>query len=523
MFKLLNINSFKNIYPKKVNSIINIKNLYSQSVELNKKIEIVYKKNSNSNLFFKNSLENSNIKTIGIIGWGSQGQAQALNLRDTIDKLNLNINLVIGLRDNSNSKKKAEELGFRVSNIEDVLRKCDLNLMLISDNALCNNYKDYFSFLKPNSTLGLSHGFLLGHLKNIGEDFPKNNNIIMVAPKGMGITVRNQYLVGSGINSSYAVYNDIDDNAKNLALSWAYGIGSPQIYETTIEKEYISDIFGERAILLGGLHGTVEYLFDHFNELYTNNYSYNISVNYIVDELSKEISLNGLKSLYNNLCSNDKDIFENYYSKSYHICNMLFEEIYDEVKSGNEIRSVNLNSNRSISNISGSKMWKNNKYIKKNYEILNSKDKAMVYGLYVGGMMSQIDILIKNEHNYSEIVNESIIEAVDSLNPYMNNYGISNMIDNCSTTARLGARKWGPRLDYLFKQNINLSFNDFNDYDNYDNYDNYDCEYDNYDCEYDYYENHDNNNNNNDNDKKELIDKFLNHEIHDIYKTIRDI
>ena len=481
MFKSFNIDKLRNI--TKLNYISCRRNLYKQNVVLNKKKEIVYKKNNSSDLFFKKSLQYSNINKIGIIGWGSQGQAQAQNLRDTINKLDLNIKVIIGLRSNSKSRKSAKELGFKVENIENTLRNCDFNLMLISDNAFCNNYKDYFNYLKPNSTLGISHGFLLGHLKNIKEDFPQNNNIIMVAPKGMGVTVRNEYLEGRGINSSYAVYNDIDNNATNLALSWAYGIGSPQIYETTIEKEYISDIFGERAILLGGLHGIVEYIYNYFNELYTNNYCYNISVNYIVDELSKEISSNGLKYIYDNLCSDDKIIFENYYLKSYNICKLLFEEIYDEVKSGNEIRSVNLNSNRKISNISGSKMWQNNKYVEKNYEILSSMDKALVSGLYLGGMMAQIDILIENEHKYSEIVNESIIEAVDSLNPYMNNYGISNMIDNCSTTARLGARKWGPRLEHLLKQNMDFDLNE-----------------------------------NNDN-----IDLFLNHEIHDIYKTIRNI
>ena len=84
------------------------------------------------------------------------------------------------------------------------------------------------------------------------------------------------------------------------------------------------------------------------------------------------------------------------------------------------------------------------------------KDQAIdptVAGIYIATMMAQIDILMENGHNYSEIVNESIIEATDSLNPYLYNKGISHMIDNCSVTARLGARKWGPRFDYLYSQN----------------------------------------------------------------------
>jgi ketol-acid reductoisomerase len=85
--------------------------------------------------------------------------------------------------------------------------------------------------------------------------------------------------------------------------------------------------------------------------------------------------------------------------------------------------------------------------------------------IYIATMMAQIDILIENGHNYSEIANESIIEAIDSLNPYLYQKGISHMIDNCSTTARLGARKWGPRFDYLYSQNLlNKKKNDTSNY-----------------------------------------------------------
>ena len=310
------------------------------------------------------------------------------------------------------------------------------------------------------------------------EDFPENN-IIMVAPKGMGPSVRKLYLEGTGINSSYAVYKAIDKRALNLALGWAIGIGSPQIFETTMDQEYLSDIFGERAILLGGIHGIVEYLFRLYNKDLPYYDSYNRSVTYLVGGLSQNISKNGLLSVYIGMNDQDKQIFEEYYSKGYTISKPLFEEIYDEVESGNEIRSVLLNSNREFSNISGSKMWKinkDNKYVK----IYDDTIKAIVSGFYIGNMMAQIDILIEKDHSYSEIVNESIIEAVYSLNPFMAKHGISYMIDNCSTTARLGARKWAPRLDYLYNQN--------------------------------YY-----------NEVESKEKHFLNHEIHKVYKKIRNI
>ena len=435
--------------------------------------ESIYIANNKSRWLLKDYFKG--IEKIGIIGWGSQAPAQAQNLRDSLKSINLEIPIQIGLRENSNSIKKAEELNFKVDSVENTLSTSDFNILLTSDASQAENYQHFFSCLKPGSTLGLSHGFLLGHLKNMEDDFPLNN-IIMVAPKGMGPSVRKLYLEGTGINSSYAVYKAVDKRALNLALGWAIGIGCPQIFETTMENEYVSDIFGERAILLGGIHGIVEYLFRQFNSKYSFYDSYNRSVTYLVGDLSRNISKNGLLSIYIGMDDKNKLIFDEYYSKGYNISKPLFEEIYDEVKSGNEIKSVILNSKREMGGISNSKMWRGCK----NRDFLESVEDARTAGLYIGCMMSQIDILIKNNHNYSEIVNESIIEAVDSLNPYMFEKGISHMIDNCSTTARMGARKWASRLDYLLEQNM--------------------------DGEY-----------------QSKIGEFINHPIHEIYNEIRKL
>ena len=252
-----------------------------------------------------------------------------------------------------------------------------------------------------------------------------------------------------------------------------------------MEQEYISDIFGERAILLGGIHGLVEYMFRDFNLNYNEDYSYNASVTYIVDTLSKKISSDGLLDIYLNLTVDKKLIFSEYYTKAYTISKPLFREIYNEVKSGNEIRSIMLNGNTEMTDISSSRMWKipdKHSFRKSNRLMYNDEIKSS--GLYIGCIMAQVDILMENNHNNSEIINESIIEAVDSLNPYMLDKGISHMIDNCSTTARLGARKWAPRLDYLLEQNMCKSYNEYN---------------------YDY------------------INKFVEHPIHSMFNQIRNI
>ena len=212
------------------------------------------------------------IKQIGVIGWSSQGPAQAQNLRESLE--GSDIKVVIGLREGSSSMKEAEAVGFTKENgtlgeMYEVCGQSDLVLLLISDAALAQNYKPIFSAMKSGSTIGLSHGFLLSHLQSVGEEFPKDMNVIAVCPKGMGPSVRRLYeqgreVNGAGINSSFAVHQDVNGKATDYALAWAVGLGSPFTFQTTLESEYKSDIFGERGILLGAVHGIAESLYARF-------------------------------------------------------------------------------------------------------------------------------------------------------------------------------------------------------------------------------------------------------------------
>ena len=437
------------------------------------------------------------IKQIGIIGWGSQGPSQALNLQDSLRKCGSKINIKIGLRENSKSIKSVLDTGIfkenNIGSIEEVLRESDMNIILTSDSSQTELYETIFNTIKPQSTLAFSHGFLLGYLKNNNNDFPENNNIIMMAPKGMGPTLRDKYLQDDGINSSISVYRNITGKATDYAISWGIAVGSPYIFETSMRKEYISDIFGERAILLGGIYGMVEYLFQKYSSIYCLDSAFKYSVGTITGPINDSISKYGLYNIYDNMSLHDKGFFEISYIKSYEICREIFEEIYREVESGNEINSVKINDNKinnnKMSNISNSHMWKIGEKIyngKNENNIINITDRIFpeTAGIYIGGIMAQVDILSEKGHSYSEIVNESIIEATDSLNPYMNEKGISHMVDNCSITARLGARKWAPRLEYAFRNN-------------YENYEGLNLS-----------------------NKNELIEEFQNHKIHKIVKEL---
>src|SRR6185295_17423385 len=212
------------------------------------------------------------ITQIGVIGWGSQGPAQAQNLHESL--AGTGIKVKVGLRPGSASMAQARAAGFTEENgtlgeMFAVVRESDLVLLLIADAAQAELYSRVFESLRPGATLGLSHGFLLGHLTNVGAKFPANVNVIAVCPKGMGPSVRRLYVQGkevngAGINASFAVHQDIDGRATDYALAWSVGLGSPYTFQTTLESEFKSDIYGERGILLGAVHGIIESLYRRF-------------------------------------------------------------------------------------------------------------------------------------------------------------------------------------------------------------------------------------------------------------------
>jgi ketol-acid reductoisomerase len=411
------------------------------------------------------------IQQIGVIGWGSQGPAQAQNLRDSL--AGIDIRVKVGLRAGSSSMQSAREAGFTEENstlgeMYEVIGESDMVLLLISDAALVENYQKVFAALKKGAVLGLSHGFLLGHLESVGEYFPEGVNVIGVCPKGMGPSVRRLYVQGkeingAGINCSFAVEQDADGRATDQALGWAIAIGAPYVFKTTLGYEYRSDIFGERGILLGAVHGIVEALYRNFvmEKGMGEEEAFTATVENITGPLSRIISHEGIFSVYRQLDDEGKKIFERMYSAAYHPAFDVLMEIYDEVSSGNEIRSVVMAGKRfaryPMGKIDGTKMWR----VGERVRAARSGEppvNPVTAGLYCAAMMAQIDLLVEKGHCLSEVCNESVIEAVDSLNPYMHFKGVAYMVDNCSTTARLGSRKWAPKFDYSIMQQALVDF-----------------------------------------------------------------
>ncbi len=405
------------------------------------------------------------IKQIGVIGWGSQGPAQAQNLRDSLEGTDIKVK--IGLRPGSSSMQQARDVGFTEDNgtlgeMFEVVRESELVLLLISDAAQAELYRKIFENLKPGATIGLSHGFLLGHMKNVGDKFPENVNAIAVCPKGMGPSVRRLYVQGkevngAGINSSFAVEQDVDGRATDIALGWSVAIGSPYTFQTTMESEFKSDIYGERGILLGAVHGIIESLYQRYiNQGMSHEEAFLNSAEAITGPISRIISRDGMKGVYEAVGADGRREFEQAYAASYPAAHELLREIYDEVSSGNEIRSVIMAGDRlkdvAFGKIDGTETWVTGKKVRAARVEEDIPLNPFTAGVYLATMMAQVDVLLQHGHPYSEVANESVIEAVDSLNPYMHARGVSYMVDNCSTTARLGSRKWAPRFDYVLTE-----------------------------------------------------------------------
>lgn len=186
-------------------------------------------------------------KTVAIIGYGSQGHAHALNLHDS------GVKVVVGLYEGSKSAEKAKEAGLEVMLTKDAVKAADMVMILINDEKQAKMYsEDIAPYLREGMTLAFAHGFNV-HYGQIVP--PENVNVVMIAPKGPGHTVRSQYLEGKGVPNLIAVYRDATGNAKDIALAYAAGIGGARagILETTFKEETETDLFGEQAVLCGGV------------------------------------------------------------------------------------------------------------------------------------------------------------------------------------------------------------------------------------------------------------------------------
>ena len=186
-------------------------------------------------------------KKVSVIGFGSQGHAHALNLHDS------GVDVTVGLREESNSFDRAKKMGLKVENLENATKNADVVMLLLPDQLMADVYeKDIAPFMKESSTLFFAHGFNI----HFGEIVPREDiSIAMIAPKGPGHLLRRTYEEGSGMPCLVAVEKDLNENTKDLALSYASAIGGGRagVLNTTFKEETETDLFGEQVVLCGGL------------------------------------------------------------------------------------------------------------------------------------------------------------------------------------------------------------------------------------------------------------------------------
>lgn len=204
-----------------------------------KKMKVYYDKDADLSLI--------KAKKVAIIGYGSQGHAHALNLHDS------GVDVTVGVRKDGASWKKASAAGLKVATVEDAVRAADVVMMLIPDENIAQVYRDQvLPNIKQGATLAFAHGFNVHY----GQVEPRADlDVIMIAPKAPGHTVRSTYVAGQGVPQLIAVYQDVSGTAHDVALSYAAanGAGKAGIIETTFRAETETDLFGEQAVLCGGL------------------------------------------------------------------------------------------------------------------------------------------------------------------------------------------------------------------------------------------------------------------------------
>src|SRR6516164_351664 len=191
-------------------------------------------------------------KTLAVLGFGSQGHAHALNLKES------GLNVIVGLYEGSKSIPVAQEKGFEVVTTAEAVRRADVIFVALPDTKQAKVYeKDIAPNLSKGKTLLFSHGFSI-HFKTVVP--PKNVDVILVAPKGPGHIVRRQYTEGKGVPALIAVYQNASGKAKQVALAWAKGIGGTRagVIQTTFEEETETDLFGEQTVLCGGASALIQ-------------------------------------------------------------------------------------------------------------------------------------------------------------------------------------------------------------------------------------------------------------------------
>ena len=283
-------------------------------------------------------------ETIAVIGYGVQGPGQSLNLRDN------GLNVIVGQREGSKSWKKAVadgwEPGKTLFGIEEAAERATIIQYLLSDAGQIAVWPTIEKHLTPGKALYFSHGFGITYKERTGIVPPADVDVILVAPKGSGTSLRRMFIEGRGLNSSYAVFQDATGRAFERVVALGIGVGSGYLFETDFKREVYSDLTGERGTLMGAIQGIFA---AQYETLRANGHTPSEAFNETVEELTQSlmplVAENGMDWMYANCSTTAQRGALDWWKRFRDATKPVFEELYREVAAGNEAQcSIDLNS-----------------------------------------------------------------------------------------------------------------------------------------------------------------------------------
>ena len=312
-------------------------------------------------------------ETIAIIGYGVQGPGQSLNLKDN------GFNVIVGQRKNSSSWEKAVKDGWKegvdLFGIEEALERATIIQYLLSDAGQIAVWPTVKKHLTPGKALYFSHGFGITYKERTGIVPPEDVDVILVAPKGSGTSLRRLFVEGRGLNSSFAIFQDATGNAWNRVVSLGIGVGSGYLFETTFEKEVFSDLTGERGTLMGAIQGLFAAQYDCLRQ---NGHSPSEAFNETVEELTQSlmplVAENGMDWMYANCSTTAQRGALDWWKKFRDAVSPVFSELYGRVKSGEEAQvAIDSNSQddyrvhleKELNELHESELWKTGATVRK--------------------------------------------------------------------------------------------------------------------------------------------------------------
>ncbi len=396
---------------------------------------------------------------IAILGYGPQGQGQSQNLKDNGFKV------VVGVRDSSDSKSSWQRAiadgwvpGETLFPIADAAQRGTIVANLLGDAAQPTTWADVKPFLTPGKALYVSHGMPIHFHEATGIVAPRGVDVIMIAPKGAGRTVRSNFKNGSGINASFSVERDATGRASERVKMMGIGIGAGYLFETTAAREVISDHVGERAILLGEYWALAELAYHNKRQAgKTTMASFIDSSEQMTQVITPMIGRSGADEIYAMaLAQGHLDEVLLSQNMARRLATPIMDRLYASVVEGKEAATSLRENSRpdyrkrlemELSAIESEEMWRVGKKVRAESIDRNYHGVITNWGLagaLLGAIEAQYCCLIKHGHSPSEAGNESCEELTQSLNPIYQARGVAELLRACSTTAQRGSLDWGP-------------------------------------------------------------------------------